>query len=97
MSNRYDNDLRLNLGQQIGSASASRRIRDAIKDGTLSVVRTITITGSDRLDTLAGTVYGDSRYWWILAASSNIGWGLQIPPGTLVNVVDLDTVNQLLA
>lgn len=97
MSNRYDNDLRLNLGQQIGSASASRKIRAAIKDGTLSVTRTITITGADRLDTLAGTVYGDSRHWWILAAASNIGWGLQIPPGTLVNIVDLDSVNQLLA
>lgn len=96
MSNRYSNDFRINLGQQIGSASAVRIIRAAIKNGTLPISRTITLTGSDRLDTLAGLIYGDAKYWWLLAAASNIGWGLQIPAGTLINIVNLESASTIL-
>jgi len=47
----------------------------------------------DRLDLLAFKYYGDSSYWWIIAAASNIGWGLQVPPGTLIKIPrDLDKV-----
>jgi nucleoid-associated protein YgaU len=63
-------------------------------DGTLSYSQTIT-TGAQRLDTIAGREYGDGRYWWIIAAASNIGWGLQVPPGTIIKIPQLDAVNQL--
>jgi len=36
----------------------------------------------ERLDTIAGRVYGNARLWWIIAAASGIGWPLQVPPGT---------------
>jgi hypothetical protein len=38
----------------------------------------------ERLDSLAGTVYGDASLWWIIASASGIGWGMQVPPGTLI-------------
>lgn len=51
-----------------------------------------TLKGAERLDTIAGDVYGDGRYWWVIAAASNIGWGLQVPAGTLLTVPDLAQV-----
>jgi hypothetical protein len=57
-------------------------------------VSQVIATGDDRLDTLAGTLYGDARLWWVLAATSGIGWGMQIPPGTVVNVVKMSDVQK---
>lgn len=50
----------------------------------------------ERLDTVAGEVYGDSRYWWIIAAASRIGWGMQLPPGTILYVPSLPAVMRYL-
>jgi len=38
------------------------------------------------LDRLAGQYYGDSRYYWVIAAASNIGFAPQCPPNTVVNI-----------
>jgi hypothetical protein len=65
------------------------RIRSAVNDGRLPVDELV-LRGAERLDTLAGSIYGDARYWWVLAAASGVGWGLQIPPGTIVNVPSLE-------
>tara|TARA_Y100001973_G_C5204994_1_gene340815 strand:+ start:4715 stop:5011 length:297 start_codon:yes stop_codon:yes gene_type:complete len=47
----------------------------------------------ERLDTIAGQVYGSATLWWVIAAASGIGWGLQVPPGTLIRVpTDLSKV-----
>jgi hypothetical protein len=91
---RYARSPRLNFGAQFGTSVAIQTIRTAILDGRLQV-KTIIIRGAERLDTIAGTVYGDSRYWWILAAASDIGWGLQVPPGTIIKVPDLSDVSKL--
>ena len=56
-------------------------IRKAVKNGNISVSPYVT-KESERLDTLAGKKYGNGRLWWIIAAASNIGWALQVPPGT---------------
>ena len=40
----------------------------------------------ERLDYLAGIYYGDSSFWWVLAAASGIGYALQVPPGTVIRV-----------
>lgn len=93
---RYSRTPRLNLGAQLGTSVAIQNIRDAIKDGRLPV-KTIVLRGAERLDTLAGVVYGDARYWWILAAASDIGWGLQVPVGTIIKVPDLGPVTKLVA
>lgn len=54
----------------------------------------LTLGGNQRLDTISGQYYGDSSYWWIIAAASGIGWGMQITPGTLIKVPK--NINQVL-
>lgn len=62
-----------------------------------SIIRANVITGNidseviileenRRLDQIAGQVYGNSSYWWVIAAASGIGWGLQLPEGTLITI-----------
>ena len=46
----------------------------------------LTMNSTQRPDTLAGQYYGNSQYWWIIAAASGIGWGLQVPAGTLIRI-----------
>lgn len=92
---RYSGDRRINLGQQLGSPESLLLLKRALKDGTIPIVRTIIATGFDRLDTLSGVIYGDAKYWWVLAAASGIGWGLQVPPGTVINIVSLSEVQRL--
>jgi len=89
---RYDNDDRINLGTQYGTNSSLVALRRAIRLGLVPIVRTFIATGDDRLDALAGAIYGDARHWWILAVASDIGWNLQVPPGTVIRVVDLTDV-----
>jgi len=93
---RYSRCPKLNFGSQLGTSEATQIIRDAIKAGTLPF-RTIVVRGAERLDTLAGSVYGDAHYWWVLAAASNIGWGLQVPPGTIITIPDLGIVSKLVS
>jgi hypothetical protein len=95
-TSRYNNDLQVTSmrekGKRLSTAQGVVAIRAAIKNGTAPIVRQIIATGSDRLDTLAGDVYGDAHYWWVLAAASSIGWGLQVPTGTVINVLNLSDV-----
>ena len=87
---RYSRDTRISLGTQLGTANSILLLKNAIRDGLVPIVNQVIATGDDRLDTLAGNYYGDSRYWWILAAASGIGWGLQVPAGTVINVIKFD-------
>lgn len=90
---RYIRDNR--LGSQLGAPKAVFLLRALIRSGGISIRSQIIANGDDRLDTLAGTIYGDAKYWWVLAAGSDIGWGLQIPPGTVINILDLRDVERL--
>lgn len=96
MLSRYAIDNRINGGEQLSTANSIRILRKAISGGNIPIIRNLKTTGFDRLDNLAGAIYGDAKYWWILAAASNIGWGLQVPPGTLINVVPLEMVQRLI-
>lgn len=93
---RYSRTPILKLGEQYGTSTAQTKIREAIKNGTIKT-REIVVRGAERLDTIAGSTYGDARYWWVLAAASDIGWGLQIPPGTIIRIPDLNDVAQICA
>ena len=74
------------LGKNIVSNSrASFTIYTAIESGVVNYGVKILEEG-ERLDTIAGQAYGDSSFWWIIAAASGIGWGLQVPPGTVLRV-----------
>lgn len=79
-------------GKTVSSSSKMARITGAVENGSIQCSSLVMEEGQ-RLDTLAGSIYGSSSYWWIIAAASNIGWGLQVPPGTLLRIPrDLDQV-----
>lgn len=93
-TSRYVRSPVLDFGTNLGTSDATNVIRAAIKAGTLKT-KDIIVRGNERLDTLAGVAYGDAKYWWILAASSDIGWGMQVPPGTIIRIPDLGNVLSL--
>ena len=71
-----------------GSSKAMLQVREGISSGRIKTQRLILQEG-ERLDQLAGDLYDDSSLWWVLAAASGIGWGLQVPPGTMIVVPDI--------
>lgn len=74
------------MGKSIVSNSkASYRIFNAVENQTINYTVKVLEDG-ERLDILAGIYYEDSSLWWVLAAASGIGWGLQVPPGTIIRV-----------
>ena len=88
---RYARTPILELGKRFGTSRAIKAIRDGIAAGTIKF-REETLSGLERLDVIAGNEYGDGRYWWIIAAASNIGWASQVPPGTYLRIPTLDDV-----
>lgn len=78
-----------------GSSQIVNSIRDAIQSGQLPFTE-FTLTGAQRLDTIAGREYGDATMWWVIAAASEIGWGMQIPPGTRIRVPNMNNLMRLL-
>jgi hypothetical protein len=92
---RYARAPLLRLGEQYGTSTAITIVRNAVKDGSIKTRETV-VRGAERLDTLAGSIFGDSRYWWVLAATSDIGWGLQVPPGTIIRIPDLNDISNLI-
>lgn len=93
---RYASDNLVENGKLLGTNGSLQRIRDAVAGGRVSTT-VIVIKESDRLDAIAGRVYGDGRLWWVIAAASGIGWWLQVPPGTRIVIpTDLSTVEGLI-
>lgn len=93
--NRYRRDQRIRGGKCLATNDSITRIREAIRVGSLRN-RGHTLKENERLDTLAARFLGDSSLWWVLAATSNIGWGLQAPPGTQIYIpLDLEKLFSL--
>ena len=92
---RYLRDRLRPDGKGLSMAGAVAAIRQAINSGQVSISQEFVTTQADRLDTIAGAIYGDGRYWWIIAAASNVGWGLQVPPGTVIRVPNLQSVERI--
>ena len=91
---RYQDDNVVNFGKNYGTATAMTAIRNGIKNGTIDFSTAI-LRGGERLDTVAGEVYGDGRLWWILAAASDIGWCAQVPAGTFIVIPNPQDVAEL--
>jgi len=85
IKSRYSGAIPIDGGRGIPSSGASTKIRNAIISGNLRYT-TVLLSESQRLDTVAGQIYGDSSMWWIIAAASGIGWGLQVPAGTVLSI-----------
>ena len=81
---RYNRDLRI-AGGKLQTAQAVTRIRRA-RDFGLLQTRKVVLKSAQRLDHLAHEYLGNARLWWVLAALSDIGWGMQLPAGTIVIV-----------
>lgn len=92
MASRYQKDSITGSPKRLSTAEAVLRIRSAQAAGRFST-REIVLTEGQRLDHLAGKLYGDGKLWWVIAATSGIGWGLQVPPGTRLLVpIDINVV-----
>lgn len=93
---RYSKSQIIGAPERISTSDYVSTIRSAISSGALTCTESVLLEGQ-RLDHIAAQRYGDARYWWIIAAASNIGWPLQAPPGTRILVpVSLDQVMRLL-
>ena len=93
--NRYRSDRRIRGGQLLATNAAINKIKSGIRNGTIRT-RRYKMKEGERLDMIAARFLGEGRLWWVLAACSNIGCALQIPPGTLINVqIDLNRINAL--
>lgn len=90
---RYARTKILGLGFKYGTSFAIPAIRQNIRNGNIRFEETI-LEESERLDILAGEFYGDGRLGWVIAAASNIGYGLQVPPGTRIIIPNLEDVSR---
>tara|TARA_B100000674_G_C37955746_1_gene969473 strand:+ start:2625 stop:2927 length:303 start_codon:yes stop_codon:yes gene_type:complete len=86
---RYSFVKKINFNNNIiiGTNRINVNIFNAVENGLISYTSYIMSEG-ERLDILAGKFYNNSTYWWIIAAASGIGWGLQVPPGTFLKIPD---------
>ena len=95
MINRYRRAPKIKIGTAYGTYTASRVIYRAYQQGALDSEERV-LKESQRLDHLAGEYYGDGTLWWIIAAASKIGWGLQVPAGTRIVIpTDLGQISAL--
>ncbi len=85
---RYSQTPRLEFGFRYGTSDTVQKIRAAIKAGRIQTT-VIFLQEVIRLDVLAGQYYGDGRYHWLIAAASDIGWGLQLKPNTRIVIPNL--------
>ena len=85
MIRRYQNTRKIRGGKMLATPTAAKALRKAAAAGTLRL-RIRVLKSGERLDVVAGEELGDARMWWIIAACSNIGWGLQAPPGTQLSI-----------
>tara|TARA_Y100000593_G_scaffold91094_1_gene179006 strand:+ start:5356 stop:5643 length:288 start_codon:yes stop_codon:yes gene_type:complete len=91
---RYTRDQRI-AGGKLQTAKAVVRIRRAKELGLIKT-RQVVIKESQRLDHLAAGHLGSSHLWWVLAALSDIGWGMQLPIGTVIYVpTDMRSISKL--
>ena len=89
---RYRRTRRLRGGKSLGTSRLTGILHRAAKQGKIPC-RTHVLKEDERLDHLAGKYLGSAQLWWVIAACSGIGWGLQAPPGTRLKIpTDLEKV-----
>lgn len=91
---RYARTPILEFGKRFGTSRSIETVRRGIEAGTIRLTER-TLQGDERLDVIAGREYGNGRYWWLIAAASNIGWAPQVPRGTFLRIPNLEDVLRL--
>ena len=79
----FVNKYRTSNNTIYATARYNVNINRAVQSGILDCY-TYTLADGERLDQISHKFYNNSTYWWVIAAASSIGWGLQVPPGTLL-------------
>ena len=82
---RYTNDRTIKAGSTKATNKAAIKLREEFAAGNITV-QVIVIGSKLRLDQVAFRYMGDATMWWAIAALSDIGWGMQLPPGTRIVV-----------
>ena len=82
---RYSFSQKIKDGQILATTDLASRINRAVNGGFIKF-STYVISEGERLDHMATRAYNDPSYWWVIAAASGIGWGLQVPPGTILRI-----------
>ena len=82
---RYSFSIPIRNGEAISPGKTNTVIYNAVQSGVIQTTYRILEEG-ERLDQIAGVVYGDAKLWWMIAAASGIGWALQVPPGTRLRI-----------
>lgn len=91
---RYSRDKRIR-GARRQSAQTVAKLRRARDLGLIKLDKII-LKENQRLDHIAFQYLGSGRLWWVIAALSDIGWGLQLPAGTIIYVPqDVGVIKQM--
>lgn len=83
----------IDIGKFFGTSNTINIIRNNVAAGTIRKTTYVT-KENERLDIIAGKVYGSGRLWWAISAASGIGWTLQVPAGTVLLIPDLEDLAQ---
>ena len=92
---RYARANILGINKQYGTSRSVQVIRKGLASKIIRFTTEILKEGQ-RLDSIAGIVYGDAQLYWIIAAASNIGWTMQVPPSTILIIPNLSDVAELI-
>jgi hypothetical protein len=91
---RYKSDRTIS-GTKLSTHQATVNIRRAMELGFIEYNEVVLREGQ-RLEHVAYRHLGSADLWWVLAATSGIGWAMQIPPGTVIRVpTDMSTIEAL--
>ena len=85
MAGRYTRSPPINKGEGKSNPRISSKIYKGVMSGKISF-KARRLKQAERLDHIASQFYGNSSFWWVIAAASGIGWSMQVPPGTLVRI-----------
>ena len=92
---RYARVPILGLNRSYGTSIVAVAIRNGIEAGIIRFEEDFLREGQ-RLDSIAGRHYnGRSDLYWVIAAASDIGWALQVPPNTTLRIPDINDVAKL--
>jgi len=94
--NRYSQNTLINGGTGLSTSKLIPIVRRLREAGQIKYRQRILKDG-ERLEHVAAQELGSSQLWWVLAAMSDIGWPMQLPPGTVINIpTSLGALSQLL-